>query len=100
LKGGIYGDKIYIHFVIDFILFFSTLNERWFYMLAIAFDTKKELKQNIGHDIASRIIETSLFGREYHSNFIGCVVVSKQPGKIRKSFAQIQVENDILLRVK
>jgi hypothetical protein len=68
--------------------------------LAIAFDTKKELKQNIGHDIASRIIETSLFGREYHSNFIGCVVVSKQPGKIRKSFAEIQVENDILLKVK
>ncbi|MAH49654.1 hypothetical protein CMI37_27775 [Candidatus Pacearchaeota archaeon] len=69
-------------------------------MLAIGFDTKKELKLAVGTNIQDRIIETSIFGAEYSKDMIGsAVVVSRQPDKIRKSFAQIWVKDHILTKV-
>ncbi len=69
-------------------------------MLGIACDTKKELKGLVGQNIDHLVIETSMFGLEYKSDMQNmAVVVSKQPDKVRKSFAQITVVNDILTKV-
>ena len=69
-------------------------------MLGIAFKTKKELKAKIGQDISSYIIETSVFGLEYNPNVQGVAVcVSLDPTRVRNSFAQIWVKDNILTKV-
>jgi len=69
-------------------------------MLGIRFKTKKELKTMVGKDISSYIIETSMFGAEYNGNNKGTAVcVSLDPSRVRNSFAQIWVDNNILTKV-
>jgi hypothetical protein len=69
-------------------------------MLGVRFKTKKELKLMVGKDISGHIIETSMFGNEYDGNNRGSgVCVSLDPHRVRNTFAQIWVENNILIRV-
>ncbi len=70
-------------------------------MLGIRFKTKKALREYIGKDITGHIIETSFFGLEYKSNLSGAAVcVSLNPERIRNAFAQIWVQDNILVKVK
>jgi hypothetical protein len=69
-------------------------------MLGIRFKTKKELKTMVGKDISGHIIETSMFGAEYNGNNKGTAVcVSLDPSRVRNSFAQIWVTDNILTKV-
>ncbi len=77
--------------------------QRWqgrMVMMGVAFGTKKQLREHIGKDLRSRIIETSVFGSEYQSDMAGeAVVVSFHPDKVRTKFAQIWTVKNILTKV-
>ena len=69
-------------------------------MLLTGYKSKKELKENIGKPLIYE--ETSMFGDEYRSNgkFLGAhrPRVTNLPG--REFFAEITMENDLILYVK
>lgn len=62
-------------------------------MLQLCYETKKELKANIGNELD--YIETSMFKEEYKSNGIitGC-------NKKRSWFANVTIEDNKIARVK
>ena len=64
-------------------------------MLAANYKTKKELKANIGRPL--RYTETSIFGYEYRPNGKFCVV-GPSP-YVRKWYAEITMENDLIKKV-
>ena len=66
-------------------------------MMAIAFKTKKEAKAAVPFG-PERVIETSFFGPEFRDGKHG-VVVSLDPGRVRNSFAEITVENGLVVKV-
>ena len=61
-------------------------------MMHLLYNTKKELKQNVGKGL--KYSETSFFGEEYKSDgtFVGCDVS-------RKFFAKVTMENDLIKKV-
>jgi hypothetical protein len=63
-------------------------------MITTPYKSKKELKENIGSRL--RYTETSFFGPEYKSN--GKFCVTHHPA--RKWFAEVEMENDIIKKVK
>jgi hypothetical protein len=63
-------------------------------MITTPYKSKKELKENIGK--ALRYTETSFFGPEYKST--GKFCVTNHPA--RKWFAEVEMENDIIKKVK
>ena len=66
--------------------------------LVVRYNTKKELKEAVGQRL--RYTETSMFGPEYVSN--GTITVAGRPhitGRKREFFAQVTVQNDIIMRV-
>jgi len=67
--------------------------------LVVKYPSKKVLKENVGNRL--RYIETSMFGPEYKSN--GMLVVANRPhitGQGREFFAQVTMENDLIVKVK
>ena len=67
--------------------------------LVVKYPSKKVLKENVGNRL--RYIETSMFGPEYKSN--GVLVVANRPhltGQGREFFAQVTMENDLIVKVK
>jgi len=67
--------------------------------LVVKYPSKKVLKENVGNRL--RYIETSIFGPEYKSN--GMLVVANRPhitGLGREFFAQVLMENDLIVKVK
>jgi len=67
--------------------------------LVVKYPSKKVLKENVGNRL--RYIETSIFGPEYKSN--GMLVVANRPhitGMGREFFAQVLMENDLIVKVK
>ena len=63
------------------------------------YPSKKNLKENIGKRLS--YTETSIFGNEYESN--GLLTVANRPhitGLGREFFAQVTIENDIIVKVK
>lgn len=67
--------------------------------LVVRYPSKKVLKENVGNRL--RYIETSMFGPEYKSN--GVLVVANRPhltGQGREFFAQVTMENDLIVKVK
>ena len=62
-------------------------------MLQLCYETKKELKANIGKELD--YIETSMFGEEYKSTgtITGC-------NKKRSWFANVTIEDNKITRVK
>ena len=62
-------------------------------MLQLCYETKKELKANIGNELD--YIETSMFGEEYKSTgtITGC-------NKKRSCFANVTIEYNKITRVK
>ena len=62
-------------------------------MLQLCYETKKELKANIGNELD--YIETSFFGEEYKSNGIitGC-------NSRRNWFANVTIKDNKIARVK
>ena len=68
-------------------------------MMVVYYETKKELKENIGKPLEYR--ETSLFGPEYKSNGVFCA--SNRPhytGYKKEFYAEITMENDKIKGVK
>jgi len=68
-------------------------------MIVFNYVSKKALKENVGQEL--RFIETSLFGAEYVSN--GTMTGANRPhitGKGREFFAQVTMENDLIVKVK
>ena len=68
-------------------------------MLVVNYPSKKNLKENIGKRLS--YIETSIFGNEYESN--GLLTVANRPhitGLGREFFAQVTMQNDIIVKVK
>ena len=68
-------------------------------MLVVNYPSKKNLKENVGKRLS--YTETSIFGNEYKSN--GLLTVANSPhitGLGREFFAQVTIENDIIVKVK
>ena len=68
-------------------------------MLVVNYPSKKNLKENVGKRLS--YTETSIFGNEYESN--GLLTVANRPhitGLGREFFAQVTIENDIIVKVK
>ena len=68
-------------------------------MLVVNYPSKKNLKENVGERLS--YTETSIFGNEYESN--GLLTVANRPhitGLGREFFAQVTIENDIIVKVK
>ena len=65
-------------------------------MLGAIYKTKQALKDNIGKEL--RYEETSIFGAEYKSNGSFCVV-GPSP-YVRKWYAEVTMENDLIKSVK
>lgn len=68
-------------------------------MLVVNYPSKKNLKENVGKRLS--YTETSIFGNEYKSN--GLLTVANRPhitGLGREFFAQVTIENDIIVKVK
>jgi hypothetical protein len=68
-------------------------------MLILNYPSKKVLKENIGKRLD--YIETSLFGPEYKST--GTLVGCNRPhitGHTREFFAEVYLENNLIVRVK
>ena len=69
-------------------------------MLLTAYKSKKELKENIGQPLRYR--ETSIFGPEYDPN--GTFAAAHRPAVTglpgREFFAEITMENGLILKVK
>jgi hypothetical protein len=66
-------------------------------MMGATYKTKKELKENIGKEL--RYQETSIFGSEYKSDGVFCVV-GPDAYTNRKWYASVTMENDIIKAVK
>ena len=66
-------------------------------MIAFAYRSKKELKENIGKPL--RYIETSLFDLEYMESGIMTGVVSFHPDKILNSFAPVPMKDGLIWKV-
>lgn len=64
-------------------------------MMAANYKTKKALKESVGQYL--KYTETSLFGAEYKSNGTFCVV-GPSP-YCRKWFAEVTMEDDVIVRV-
>ncbi len=67
-------------------------------MIIFNYPSKKVLKENLGENL--RYIETSVFGKEYVSN--GTMTGANRPhitGKGREFFANVTLENDIIVKV-
>jgi len=68
-------------------------------MLLLRYTAKKDLKASIGEHL--NYSETSMFGDEYLSN--GVIYGARRPhllgGKGREWFAQITIENDLIVKV-
>jgi len=67
--------------------------------LVVNYPSKKNLKENVGKRLS--YTETSLFGNEYESN--GLLTVANRPhitGLGREFFAQVTMEDDIIVKVK
>ena len=68
-------------------------------MLAIGYESKKDLKASIGKPLRYR--ETSMFGAEYTPN--GSFVVAHRPqitrGKGREFFATVTMSNGLISKV-
>jgi hypothetical protein len=62
-------------------------------MMHAHYKTKKELKSQVGKQL--NYSETSMFGNEYSPNGTFCVTNVK-----RSWFAQVTVQNDIIVKVK
>tara|TARA_R110000764_G_scaffold215834_1_gene302562 strand:+ start:550 stop:738 length:189 start_codon:yes stop_codon:yes gene_type:complete len=62
-------------------------------MIQFNYDTKKELKENVGSEL--EYIETSFFGEEYKSTgtITGC-------NKKRSWFANVVMQDDKIIKVK
>ncbi len=67
-------------------------------MIAFAYKTKKELKSHIGKELD--YIETSFFGPEYRADGWLTGVVSKQPDKVRNSFARVLMQDGKIRKVE
>ena len=70
-------------------------------MMIFNYESKKELKENIGNQL--RYTETSFFGNEYESNgtFAGCNRPSLPEGTgTREFFASVTMQNDLIIGVK
>lgn len=65
-------------------------------MMGASYKTKKELKAAVGKPL--RYIETSIFGPEYKSNGKFCVVGPSPT--MRKWFAEVEMQNDLIKSVK
>ncbi len=65
-------------------------------MLGAQYKTKKALKENVGKGL--RFTETSMFGPEYKSTGKFCVV-GPSPFE-RKWYAEVEMKDDIITRVK
>ena len=68
-------------------------------MLVVNYPSKKNLKENVGKRLS--YTETSIFGNEYESN--GLLTVANRPhitGLGREFFAQVTMQNDIIVKVK
>ena len=68
-------------------------------MLVVNYPSKKNLKENVGKRLS--YTETSIFGNEYKSN--GLLTVANRPhitGLGREFFAQVTMQNDIIVKVK
>ena len=66
--------------------------------LVVNYPSKKNLKENIGKRLS--YTETSIFGNEYESN--GLLTVANRPhitGLGREFFAQVTIENDIIVKI-
>lgn len=68
-------------------------------MMGLRFKTKKEAKAAVPFEASERIIETSIFGDELRPNGKFAVCVSLDPYTIRNAFAEITVENGIVVKV-
>ena len=64
-------------------------------MLQAMYKTKKELKESIGKRLNYQ--ETSLFGLEYQATGSFCVADGSHA---RKWFAEVFMENDLIVKVK
>ena len=70
-------------------------------MMIINYESKKELKENIGNRL--RYTETSFFGEEYESNgsFAGCNRPHDPRGTgKREFFAEVTMVDDLISEVK
>tara|TARA_Y100000004_G_scaffold44401_1_gene48681 strand:- start:256 stop:468 length:213 start_codon:yes stop_codon:yes gene_type:complete len=70
-------------------------------MMILNYESKKELKENIGKPL--RYTETSFFGEEYESNgtFVGCNRPYDSRGTgTREFFAQVTMVDDLISEVK
>ena len=70
-------------------------------MMIFNYESKKELKENIGNQL--RYTETSFFGNEYESSgtFIGCNRPSLPEGTgTREFFASVTMQDDLIIGVK
>lgn len=65
-------------------------------MMGALYKTKKDLKASIGQTLAYE--ETSMFGLEYKSNGSFCVVGPSPT--IRKWYATVTMENDLIIKVE
>lgn len=65
-------------------------------MLGVNYSSKKELKARIGRPI--QVIETSIFGTEYHETGTFCVV-GPDPYRNRKYFANVTMCNGLIVKV-
>ena len=67
--------------------------------MVCVYPSKKELKESIGSPL--KHIETSMFGTEYKSN--GEIIEANRPHITnigREFFAQVTMENDLIVKVK
>tara|TARA_R100000329_G_scaffold43427_1_gene40590 strand:+ start:549 stop:761 length:213 start_codon:yes stop_codon:yes gene_type:complete len=70
-------------------------------MMILNYESKKELKENIGKPL--RYTETSFFGEEYESNgtFVGCNRPYDPRGTgTREFFATVTMVDDLISEVK
>ena len=71
-------------------------------MMVLNYNSKKQLKENIGKNL--NYTETSMFGNEYKSN--GSLCGSNRPqipeygNSGREFFAEVTMQNDLILSVK
>ena len=68
-------------------------------MLVVNYPSKKNLKENVGKRLS--YTEISIFGNEYKSN--GLLTVANRPhitGLGREFYAQVTMQNDIIVKVK
>lgn len=67
-------------------------------MMGFRAKSKKDVKALVGQDVSGRFIETSMFGPEYKPSATH-TVVGPSPYE-RKWFAQVTVQDGVLVKVK